>query len=140
MWSRNLMRQNKTLNHHLGFCKTWKHKTWHCGGLGRRVPIHKLIWQWHISEFFWADRHKHRTHESATPVYLSLHYQKLFFVDNFLKIHIFKENICMAISLRLLRSDLILKNTAISTEGITRSSVNYLRKRKREYSRDVFRS
>ena len=42
----------------------------------------------------------------------------------------------MAISL----SDLSLKDAVSSTEGITQSSVNYLHKRKSEYSRDVLRS
>ena len=43
----------------------------------------------------------------------------------------------MAIRLRELRSDLSLKDAASSTEVITRSSVNYLRERKSEYSLDL---
>ena len=54
-------------------------------------------------------------------VYLSLHYKMLFFVDDFLKnSNIQIQNLCG----RELRSDLILKDTSSSTEGITRSSVN----------------
>ena len=44
---------------------------------------------------------------------------------------------CMAVSLRELQSDLSLQDTASSTKGITQSSLNYLRKRKSEYSRDL---
>ena len=39
-----------------------------------------------------------------------------------------------------LRNDLSLKDAASNTKGITRSSVNFLRKRKSEYSRDLLRS
>ena len=41
----------------------------------------------------------------------------------------------MAISLWQLRNDLNLKDAASNTQGNTRSSVNYLRERKSEYSR-----
>ena len=48
--------------------------------------------------------------------------------------------ICMAISLWELQSDLGLKDVACSTEGVTWSSVNYLRKIKREYLCDLLHS
>ena len=38
---------------------------------------------------------------------------------------------------QLLRSDLSLADAGSSAEGITKSSVSYIRKRKREYSRDL---
>ena len=45
----------------------------------------------------------------------------------------------MAISLQKLRSDLSLKDAAISTERIILCNVNYLYKRKiSQYSRDLF--
>ena len=40
-------------------------------------------------------------------------------------------------SLWELQNDLSLKDAASNTEGITHNSVNYLRKRKHEYSRDL---
>ena len=46
----------------------------------------------------------------------------------------------MAISLWQLRNDLNLKDAASNTQGITRSSVNYLREKKSEYSRDLLYS
>ena len=45
----------------------------------------------------------------------------------------------MAITLWELWSDLSWKDAASSTEGITRSSVDYLRKRKSKHSRDPLR-
>ena len=43
------------------------------------------------------------------PNYLSLHYEKLFFVDNFEKNHILKQEKCMAVRLGEQQSDLRLK-------------------------------
>ena len=58
---------------------------------------------------------------------LRLTLQKLFFVDDFLKIHIFKQKICMATSLWELQSYLSLIDAASTTKRITRISGNYLR-------------
>ena len=105
-------------------------------------------------EFFWADRCIHQIHDSTTiivvkrvnvlnlclqmllkctpltlstrilfvkpfPNHFSLHHET-FFVDDIWKIHIFKWKKCMVIFPSW-------KNVTSSTEGITRSSVNYLR-------------
>ena len=46
----------------------------------------------------------------------------------------------MVVRLWELQSNLSLKDAASSTEGITRSSVNYLRKRKSQHSQDLLHS
>ena len=61
-------------------------------------------------------------------------------MDYIKKIHILKQIIYLAIKLWKIQSDLSLKNAASSTEEITRSNVNYLRKRKNEYSRYLLNS
>ena len=61
-------------------------------------------------------------------------------MDYIKKIHILKQIIYLAIKLWKIQSDLSLKNAASSTEEITRGNVNYLRKRKNEYSRYLLNS
>ena len=68
---------------------------------------------------------------------LKLALWKTLFCGWFLKNHIFKWKICMAISLWDLWSDLSLKDASSSTDGITQNSVNYLHKRKGKYSCDL---
>ena len=60
---------------------------------------------------------------------LKLTLQKTIFRGWFIKIHIFKQNVCMAMSLWLVRGAKRseLKDETSSTEGITRSSANGLR-------------
>ena len=61
-------------------------------------------------------------------------------MDYIKKIHILKQIIYLAIKLWKIQIDLSLKNAASSTEEITRGNVNYLRKRKNEYSRYLLNS
>ena len=64
-----------------------------------------------------------KKHSLALPVprTLSLHYKTLFFVEDFLKIHIFKLKNIMAMNLWELRSNQSWKD---AVRGIIQSSVN----------------
>ena len=70
---------------------------------------------------------------------LKLSLQKTLFHGWFLKNKKIKQ-ICMALSLWEMRSNLSIKDAASSTEGITKSSVKYLRKRKSKNLQDLLRS
>ena len=71
------------------------------------------------------------------PNYLSLHYAKLFFVDNFLKKIIYPNENLHGHKIVRAEKQSELKRCTRSIERITRSSVNYLSKRKSENSRDL---
>ena len=74
------------------------------------------------------------------PKLLKLSLQKTLFRGWFLKNSYIRINILYGYKLWELRSGLSLKDAVSSTDEITQSSVNYLRKRARKYSRNLLHS
>ena len=98
-------------------------------GLCLQILYKCTLWLWLFLNFFV----KHFVN------YLVL-LTKNFSVDNFLKKSYIQIKNLYGYKIVRAWSDLSLKDAASSTEGITRSSVSYLCKRKNEYSRDLLRS